>query len=170
MKNILSLILFFFTATGFACTNFIVTRGASADGSVMITYAADSHIRYGELYYRPGGVHEAGEKVALRDRGTHKLLGEIPQAPVTYTVIGFMNEHQVAMGETTFGGRPELTDTTGLIDYGSLMFLALQRSRTAREAIRSDEHTSELQSRITISYGVFCLKKKKQNNKNKPSL
>lgn len=119
----------------FACTNIIVTRGASVDGSVMITYAADSHIRYGELYHRPAAHHPESATVKLYDRGTAKFLGEVPQVPYTYNVIGFMNEHQVAIGETTFGGRNELHDTTGMVDYGSLMFLSMQRSRTAREAI-----------------------------------
>ncbi|MBE0663690.1 MAG: C69 family dipeptidase [Bacteroidales bacterium] len=119
----------------FACTNIIVTRGASVDGSVMITYAADSHIRYGELYHRPAAHHPESATVKLCDRGTAKFLGEVPQVPYTYNVIGFMNEHQVAIGETTFGGRSELHDTTGMVDYGSLMFLSMQRSRTAREAI-----------------------------------
>ncbi len=131
-----------------ACTNLIVTRGASADGSVMITYAADSHIRYGELYFRPGGVHATGATVRLYDRGTNKPLGEIPQVAQTYTVVGFMNEHQVAIGETTFGGRPELTDTSGMVDYGSLMFIAMQRSKTAREAIAWI-------ARLTEDYGYY---------------
>ena len=119
-----------------ACTNYLVTRGASADGSTMVTYAADSHIRYGELYWRPAGIWPAGTMITLYDRGTARPLGQIPQAPETYQVIGFMNEHQVAIGESTFDGRKELHDTTGIVDYGSLMFLALQRSRTAREAIK----------------------------------
>lgn len=119
-----------------ACTNYMVTKGASVDGSVMVTYAADSHIRYGELYWRPAGKWPEGSMVTLYDRGTAKPLGQIPQAPETYQVIGFMNEHQVAIGETTFDGRKELLDTTGIVDYGSLMFLALQRSKSAREAIR----------------------------------
>lgn len=119
-----------------ACTNFLVSRGASVDGSTMITYAADSHVRYGELYLRRGGTWPAGTKVVLRDRGDNRVLGEIPQAPTTYTVIGFMNENQVAIGESTFDGRKELQDKTGLVDYGSLMFLAMDRARTAREAIR----------------------------------
>lgn len=132
---ILSAIFIFTFHTAFTCTNMIVTRGASVDGSVMITYAADSHIRYGELYHRPAGQHPENAMVKLYDRGTAKFLGEIPQAPITYNVIGFMNEHQVAIGETTFGGRSELVDTTGIVDYGSLMFLSMQRSKTAREAI-----------------------------------
>lgn len=119
-----------------ACTNFLVTRGASADGSTMITYSADSHVRYGELYFRRGGTWPAGTTVKLFDRGDARPLGEIPQAPTTYNVIGFMNENQVAIGESTFGGRKELEDKTGIVDYGSLMFLSMDRARTAREAIR----------------------------------
>lgn len=139
-KNMISaalvafLLLQAFAAT--PCTNFMVTRGASADGSTMVTYAADSHIRYGELYWKPAGNWPAGSMITLYDRGTARPLGEIPQAPVTYQVIGFMNEHQVSIGESTFDGRKELHDTTGIVDYGSLMFLALQRSKTAREAIK----------------------------------
>lgn len=124
------------TMTAKPCTNYLVTKGASADGSTMVSYAADSHIRFGELYWRPAGKWPEGTMITLYDRGTAKPLGQIPQAPETYQVIGFMNEHQVAIGETTFDGRKELHDTTGLVDYGSLMFLALQRSKTAREAIR----------------------------------
>lgn len=119
-----------------ACTNYLVTKGASADGSTMVSYAADSHIRYGELYWRPAAQWPEGTMVTLYDRGTAKPLGQIPQARETYQVIGFMNEHQVAIGETTFDGRLELQDTTGVVDYGSLMFLALQRSKSAREAIK----------------------------------
>jgi dipeptidase len=119
-----------------SCTNYLVSKGASADGSAMVSYAADSHVRYGELYWRPARDWPAGTMVTLYDRGTAKPLGQIPQVPHTYQVIGFMNEHQVAIGETTFGGKSELYDSTGVVDYGSLMFLALQRSRTAREAIK----------------------------------
>jgi dipeptidase len=124
-----------FPLLSYACTNYLVTKGASTDGSTMISYAADSHIRYGELYWRAAADWPEGSMVTLYDRGTAKPLGQIPQPPHTYQVIGFMNEHQVAIGETTFGGREELTDTTGIADYGSLMFLALQRAKTAREAI-----------------------------------
>jgi dipeptidase len=102
----------------------------------MISYAADSHIRYGELYFRPAKDYPAGAMVSLFDRGTNKPLGQIPQVAHTYSVVGLMNEYQVAIGETTFGGRHELDDTSATIDYGSLMFLALQRAKTAREAIK----------------------------------
>jgi dipeptidase len=119
-----------------SCTNFLVTKGASVDGSTMISYAADSHIRYGELYFSPATHWPAGSMVTIYDRGTAKPLGQIPQVEYTYQTIGFMNEHQVAIGESTFGGRNELVDSTGLMDYGALMFLAVQRSKNAREAIK----------------------------------
>lgn len=133
---ILIYISFFGMQSAFACTNYLVTKGASADGSTMVSYAADSHVRYGELYWKPAADWPAGTMVTLYDRGNARPLGQIPQVPHTNQVIGFMNEHQVAIGETTFGGRPELFDSTGVVDYGSLMFLALQRSKTAREAIK----------------------------------
>ncbi len=102
----------------------------------MISYAADSHIRYGELYLSPAKQWPAGSMVTIYDRGSAKPLGQIPQVEYTCQTIGFMNEHQVAIGESTFGGRSELVDSTGLMDYGALMFLAIQRSKNAREAIK----------------------------------
>ncbi|MGE5382405.1 MAG: dipeptidase [Omnitrophica WOR_2 bacterium] len=135
-KLLITLFSLGITGTSMACTNYLVTKGASSDGSTMISYAADSHIRYGELYWRSATDWPEGTMVTLYDRGTNKPLGQIPQVPHTYQVTGFMNEYQVAIGETTFGGRPELEDSTGIVDYGSLMFLALQRSTTAREAIK----------------------------------
>lgn len=119
-----------------ACTNYLVTKGASKDGSTMITYAADSHIRYGELYFSPAKDWPKGSMVTIYSRGTAKPLGQIPQVDHTYQTVGFMNEHQVAIGESTFGGRPELKDSTGIMSYGGLMFMAIQRSKTAREAIK----------------------------------
>ncbi len=119
-----------------ACTNFLITRGASVDGSTMVTYAADSHIRYGELYFSPATHWPKGSMVTVYDRSTAEPLGQIPQVPYTYQTVGFMNEHQVAIGESTFGGRSELIDSTGLMDYAALMFLATQRAKTAREAIK----------------------------------
>ncbi len=122
--------------TTYACTNFLVTKNASADGSTMISYAADSHDLYGELYYWPGKKWAEGSMLQVYEWDTGKYLGEIKQAPQTYTVIGNMNEFQVTIAETTYGGRHELVDTTGLIDYGSLIYIALQRSKSAREAIK----------------------------------
>ncbi len=118
-----------------ACTNFLVTPGASVNGSSMITYAADAHVLYGELYFWPAADHAPGTMVKVYEWDTDTYLGEIPQVSHTYSVVGNMNEHQVAIGETTYGGRPELRDTTGIIDYGSLMYITLQRARTAREAV-----------------------------------
>lgn len=138
MKKVvtLSFILLIASTVGKACTNFLVTRGASVDGSNFITYAADSHIRYGELYFTPAADWQEGSMRVIYDRSTNQPRGEVPQPGHTYKVIGYINEHQVALGETTFGGRTELIDPTGIIDYGSLMFLALERSISAREAIK----------------------------------
>jgi dipeptidase len=118
-----------------ACTSYLVTKGASVDGSTMMTYSADSHELFGELVHLPAGAHQAGTTIEVLDWDTRKSLGRIPQAARTFQVVGNMNEHQVAIGETTFGGRKELKDPEGRVDYGSLMYLALQRARTAREAI-----------------------------------
>jgi dipeptidase len=119
-----------------ACTSYLVTKGATKDGSTMISYAADSHVRYGELYFRPAKDYPSGSMITLYDRGSLKPLGQIPQVSHTYSVVGMMNEFQVSIGESTFGGRHELDDTSAKIDYGSLMFLALQRAKSAREAIK----------------------------------
>ncbi|RIH67036.1 dipeptidase [Mariniphaga sediminis] len=119
------------------CTNFLVTRGASADGSTMITYAADSHVLYGELYYQPAQDHPEGSMRDIYEWDTGKYLGQISQPRHTYSVVGNMNEFQLAIGETTFGGRKELSSQEGAImDYGSLIYVTLQRAKTAREAIR----------------------------------
>ncbi|MGE5426755.1 MAG: dipeptidase [Methylococcaceae bacterium] len=119
------------------CTNFLITRGATVDGSAMITYAADSHTLYGELYYLPAKDHAPGALRDIYEWDTGKFLGRIPEPAHTYSVVGNMNENQVAIGETTFGGREELQKQTGaVVDYGSLMYIALQRSKTAREAIK----------------------------------
>lgn len=119
-----------------ACTNFLISKGASADGSTMITYAADSHQLYGELYFWPAAKHPPGAKRDVYEWDTGKFLGQIDEAAETYTVIGNINEHQLAIGESTWGGREELQDPEGGVDYGSLMYIALQRAKTAREAIR----------------------------------
>ena len=119
-----------------ACTNLIVGKNASADGSTIISYSADSYGLFGELYHFPAGLHNKGELLDIYEWDTGKYLGQIAQAKETYNVIGNMNEHQLTIGETTFGGRPELVDTTGVIDYGSLIYIALQRSRNARQAIK----------------------------------
>ena len=117
-----------------ACTNFIITRGASTDGSVMVTYAADSHALYGALYkHNPAAKYNPMLAVYEWDSG--KYLGDIPEAQKTYSTVGNMNEHSVIITETTFGGRSELRNPSGLIDYGSLIYITLQRATTAREAI-----------------------------------
>lgn len=123
------------TVAALACTNFLVGKGASANGQTMITYAADSYSLYGFLRYQPAADHAVGEMREVRDWDTGKRLGEIPQVLHTYSVIGNMNEHQLTIGETTYGGRHELNDSTGMIDYGSLIYIALERCKTAREAI-----------------------------------
>jgi len=120
-----------------ACTNFLVTKGATVGGTPMITYAADSHTLYGELYYWPAANYKAGTLVDVTEWDTGKFLGKIPQVPHTYQVVGNMNEHQLAIGETTFGGRKELASQAGaIVDYGSLIYMTLQRAKNAREAIQ----------------------------------
>ena len=120
---------------GMACTNFLVGKDASADGSTMITYAADSYALYGFLHYVPATDHPADAVREVKDWDTGKPLCTIPQVAHTYNVVGNMNEHQLTIGETTFGGRPELEVGEG-IDYGSLIYIALERCKTAREAIK----------------------------------
>lgn len=119
-----------------ACTNLIVGKKASKDGSVMVTYSCDDYGAFGFMSWLPGGKHKKGDMRALYHYESNNYLGEIPEAKETYSVIGLMNEFQLTIHETTFGGRPELEDSTGLIDYGSLMYVTLQRSRNAREAIK----------------------------------
>ncbi|MDE6062202.1 MAG: C69 family dipeptidase [Duncaniella sp.] len=119
-----------------ACTSLIAGKKATTDGSVMVTYAADSHTLYGELYNRPGGKHAPGEMRRITEWDTGKYLGEIPEVAETYTTIGNMNEHGLTISESTWGGRPELADTTGIMDYGSLIYVTLERAKNAREAIK----------------------------------
>ncbi len=123
-------------SSAMACTNFIVTKGASRDGSCFLTYAADSHQLYGELYYRPAANYPAGSMMDVIEWDTGKKLGQIPQVAHTYSVVGNMNEFQLAIGETTYGGIEELEHGQGLIDYGSLIYITLQRAKNAREAIK----------------------------------
>ena len=118
-----------------ACSNLIVGKKASVDGSVMVSYNADDYGMFGHLCHYPAGKHQQGEMRKIYDWDSGVYHGEIPEAPVTYNVIGNINEFQVSIGETTYGGREEMVDTTGILDYGSLIYVALQRSRTAREAI-----------------------------------
>ncbi len=152
IRNLLSVtftvvILLWNSSESGGCTNFIITRGATADGSVMITYAADSHTLYGELYHWKAADWPSGSMLKVVEWDTGKYLGEIKQVAHTYSVVGNMNEHQVAIGETTFGGREELHSQPGaVVDYGSLMYIALQRSKTAREAI-------QVMTSLTSEYG-----------------
>ena len=118
-----------------ACTNVIISPGASADGSSMVSYAADSHGLFGELYFRPAGRFRAGSSLAIREWDTGKPLGSIAQVARTWQTVGNMNARQLIIGETTWGGREEQVDTTGIMDYGSLIYVTLQRASTAREAI-----------------------------------
>jgi dipeptidase len=154
MKNILKLILSVILVvqglnTAKACTNYIITKGASADGSVMFSYAADSHVLYGELYHWQAAVWPEGSMLEIYDWDTGKYLGKIKQARETYNVVGNMNEHQVGIGETTYGGRSELHHQDGAImDYGSLIYVALQRSKSAREAIK-------VMTELVAEYGYY---------------
>jgi dipeptidase len=154
MKKLISLILIL-TITWLlsdqpskACTNFLFTKGATKDGSVMITYSADSHVLFGELYYWPSRNWPAGSMVDIYEWDTGKYLGKIPQIAHTYSVVGNMNQNQVSIGETTFGGREELADSTAIIDYGSLIYITLQRAKNAREAIYTF-------SQLVTDYGYY---------------
>lgn len=129
-----------------ACTNMLVTKGASKTGSTMISYTADSHVLYGSLVFRPAAKYKTQTEALVRDWDSGKIMGQIPQAMETYSVVGNINEHQLLIGESTFGGRAELVDTTAIIDYGSLMYIALQRCKTAREAI-------EFMGKLVAEYG-----------------
>ena len=138
MKRILTTIVLtalITTANSYACTNLIITNGASARGYNMVSYSADSHTRYGVLVHYPAAVYPKGSMLKVYEWGKDRYLGEIPQAEKTYSVIGNMNEHQVVIGESTWGGVESQYDPEGIVDYGSLMYIALQRAKTAREAI-----------------------------------
>ena len=130
------------------CTNVIVTKGASADGSCMVSYAADSHSLFGELYFKPEKDWKLGDKLRVYDWDSGQYLGQIDQVEHTYKTIGNMNEHQLIIAETTFGGRAELADPNGIMDYGSLIYITLQRAKTAREAIK-------VMTDLTKRYGYF---------------
>lgn len=147
-KLFLSLLLCTGVINALACTNFIVGKKASADGSVMCTYSADDYGMFLGLCHYPAGKHAKGEMLQIYDWDTKEYHGQIPQAAETYNVIGNINEYQVTIGETTFGGREEMVDTTGILDYGSLIYIALQRSKTAREAI-------SVMTRLVETYG-YC--------------
>lgn len=142
------LILPFTLVTADACTNFLVTKGASADGSTMITYNADAGGFMEPLVYMPAAKYAADDMLEVYDWDTGKYLGKIKQASETYLVIGNINEYQVSIGETTFTGRTELQDTNGIMDYGSLIRITLQRSKTAREAIK-------IMTDLVAEYGYY---------------
>ncbi len=131
-----------------ACTNFIVGKKASADGSVICSYNADSYGAFMNLAHYPAAKHPKGTMRKIYEWDTNKYLGEIPEAGVTYNVVGNINEWQVTIGETTYGGREEMVDSTGVIDYGSLIYIALQRSKSAREAIA-------IMTSLTETYGYY---------------
>ena len=131
-----------------ACTNVIVTKGASADGSCMVSYAADSHWLYGELYFKPQADWKVTDKLRVYDWDSGQYLGLIDQVEHTYKTVGNMNEHQLIIAETTFGGRHGLNDPNGIMDYGSLIYITLQRAKTAREAIK-------IMAELTNKYGYF---------------
>ncbi len=134
---LISIALLIFSVKSNACTNFLVTKGASKDGSTMISYAADAHVLYGALYHWPAATYPEGTMLDVYEWDSGKYLGQIKQTRQTYNVIGNMNEFQLAIAETTYGGRKELASQSGsIMDYGSLIYIALQRSKTAREAIK----------------------------------
>ncbi len=147
----LSTLLAFAPRPAGACTNLIITKGASADGSTFITYAADSHELYGELYLQPGGVFPAGAMRDVVEWDTGKFLGRIPQAPVTYWRVGNINEHQVSIGETTFGGREELAkpETKAVIDYG---LPDVHRHRAGEDRARGDQGHDRPRHRVRLRF------------------
>lgn len=136
-SGFIALLLVIFSVPAFSCSNFLASKGATKDGSVMITYTADSHVLYGELYYKPAADYPEGALRDVYEWDSGKFLGRVKQVRHTYNVVGNMNENQVSIGETTYGGRDELQhQPDATMDYGSLMYIALERSHTAREAIR----------------------------------
>lgn len=136
LKYLLSGFMILAAGSALACTGLIAAPGATADGSTLITYAADSHTLYGELYHKPAADHPKGAVRKVVEWDTGRLLGEIPEVNHTYTTIGNMNEHGLAITESTWGGRHELAGS-GMIDYGSLIYITLERAKTAREALKT---------------------------------
>ena len=153
MKKISIIVTVLIIAAAFdakGCTNFLFSRGSTTDGSTMITYAADSHVRYGELRYCPAADHQKGDMLKIYDYGSRKYLLSIPQPAHTYSVVGFINEYQLAIGETTWGGREELMHGNAEgIDYGNLIYVALQRAKNCREAIK-------VMDELVQEYGYCC--------------
>lgn len=149
ITGILAVAIFLFTNQSKACTNYIITKGASTDGSVLVSYAADSHTLYGELYHWKAQKYAEGSMLDVYEWDTGKYLGKIKQVKQTYNVVGNMNEYQVAIGETTYGGREELHSQEGaIVDYGSLIYIALQRSKNAREAMK-------IMTDLVAEYGYY---------------
>jgi len=153
MKRLSILITLFLTVFAFvnskACTNYLVTKGASTDGSTIVSYAADSHQLYGALYFWAAADWDEGDMLNVYEWDTGKHLGQIPQVAHTYNVVGNMNEHQVTIGETTYGGLEQLGSQKGaIIDYGSLIYITLQRAKTAREAIK-------IMGELVENYGYY---------------
>lgn len=136
MKKLSILLAILTSASLYPCTNILVGKKASASGATIVSYSADSYILYGELYHWPPAKHKAGEMLKVYEWDWGKFLGEIPQVAETYGVIGNMNQFQLTITETTFGGRKELADPNGILDYGSLIYITLQRAKNAREAIQ----------------------------------
>jgi len=134
-KLFLTIFINILVSSGWCCTNLLVGKLASTDGSTIVSYSADSYSLFGELYHWPAATYPEGTLLNVYEWDTGKYMGQIPQAKQTYNVIGNMNEHQLCIGETTFTGREELADSIGIMDYGSLIYIALQRAKTAREAI-----------------------------------
>jgi len=136
MKSlVLSAAMLLASSGAFACSNLIVGKKASVDGSVMVSYNADDYGMFGHLCHYPAGTHPKGSMRQIYDWDSGVYHGEIEEAPVTYNVIGNINEFQLSIGETTYGGREEMVGSTGILDYGSLIYVTLQRAKTAREAI-----------------------------------
>lgn len=150
MRKFFALLIIFILLKGttYGCTNFLISKGATVDGSTMITYAADSHVLYGELYFWPRAKYNEADSLDIYEWDTGKFLGRIKQAMETFQVTGNMNEYQVAIAETTYGGKPELVDSTAVMDYGSLIYITLQRAKTAREAIH-------IMNELVTEYG-YC--------------
>lgn len=142
------LVLLGIAQISFSCTNLLITKGASTDGSTMVSYHADSHVLYGELYFTPAADYPDGSWLEVYEWDTGKYLGKIKQVKHTYSVVGNMNEHQLVIGETTYTGIETLQDTTGIVDYGSLIYITLQRAKTAREAIK-------IFSELVNEYGYY---------------
>jgi len=136
--------------SAYACTNLLVTKGASKDGSIFVTYSADAHVLYGELYHWKAAKNKANAMRLITDWDSGKPLGYIKEVPEIYNVIGNMNEHSLVIAETTFGGRDELIDTTGIMDYGSLIYVTLSRAKNAREAVKT-------MGELVAEYGYYSV-------------